>query len=738
MAIENISFKKGLFKKTDKNTKNTKVQIPEQLDKKESKTISNSTKLPLAAYLAAAMMLAGSVATTSCVQQEQETIVDTSELVAVMSQLMKIQNESLELQKQMIEYLKNNKDQNQELINLLNKVYQQNQQISSILTGIAGDVSQIASAVLRISVMMEEANKNDAEFLAKIDKIIEGQQSDNEKLTALIELNAEQNKWLTNILGVVEALKEGNEDLSDTILKFYKDYQTNSDDFKETDKDHTLLMNKIYEALLSSNDISAETLAEIKKIQQSNKTDSEKLDAIINILNQINQNISTISETISKISAQIDELGGKLDANHKETLDVLSTMNNGLGTISGKLDKIVANQETANEYFAEISVKIDKINGNIGQIGSSNITIDQLREMLGPLFNQISGELTIIQGNQISKDELTAILEQYKTDLTKTNGLIENLTSVVKNLNLTSGMSEDLQKVVDAIKEFKEQQGTHNTSELEAYSKIMQEIAKLNNGMEAIAKTANEVGANLAAFKADFSTYGTKMIDYMKDVINGQASSKASMEAYGDMTVEALNKAEQQRAAQIALLQAIVDKETDGNGGGLTQAELEESLSKLNINFPDYSAILAEIKDALGKVITSDDLQNFFIKTQPDLTKTNALIENLTSVLKSKDFTLSGDVSVNVAEVENLLNKINNQIANQQVPSKDQLTTIIELVNQIAQSSQPETTTKATTKSSSETDDFYALINKLSIEAAKAQGKGATYYVDPSMFSLNA
>ena len=152
----------------------------------------------------------------------------------------------------------------------------------------------------------------------------------------------------------------------------------------------------------------------------------------------------------------------------------------------------------------------------------------------------------------------------------------------------------------------------------------------------------------------------------------------------------------------------------------------------MNINIPDYADILQEISDKIGKVITSDDLQNFFIKTQPDLTKTNALIENLTAVLKDKNFTITGDLSV-----ENLLGKVYDLINNQQTPTNDQIKALISLATQIAENTKQQggTTASVKTRTASEMDRLYAAINRLSVEAAKSQGKGATYHTHAGMFT---
>ena len=52
-------------------------------------------------------------------------------------------------------------------------------------------------------------------------------------------------------------------------------------------------------------------------------------------------------------------------------------------------------------------------------------------------------------------------------------------------------------------------------------------------------------------------------------------------------------------------------------------------------------------------------------------------------VLKDKNFTITGDLSVEMTEVENLLGKVYDLINNQQTPTNDQIKALISLATQI-------------------------------------------------------
>lgn len=628
MAIDSISFGKGLFKRANKKeNENKNVQIPEQLSKNDRASLKG-----IAPYLAAALLMTGSLA--SCVQQDTDVTVNTDEMMKLLQEMLKAQNETNKYMQQVMELLQNNNTQNADMIKLLQDIMKQNQEITSILTSIGSDVSQIASAVLKISALMEESNKNDQELLNKIDIIIAGQGSDSDKLQQLIDLNTEQNKWLTNIFGLIETLQGSNSDLADVIKNFYNDYKNDMNDFKNNDKDHTELMNKILNTLLSSNEISSDILAQIKQIQQSGQADSAKLDAIIkllesidqklgkieaavsniegnmtvngeklsdlmqqlindhkegklqdkemmqqmidlmnrsiddnnenngailkflaeisekitngqmdyeegfdkiaDILNQINGNLTDIKAEVAKIAPQIEKLINQSEENHNETLDMLSKLFDKTSSIDNKLTQIEQNQQEGNKTLVDISQKLDEANSSLNQINSKMITIDQLKDMFGPMFNEIIDKLEIIGGNQIDIDQLEEVLAKYQTDLTKTNGLIENLTAVVKDLNLSVDMGPEFQKVIDAINDFKNQEAASAEEQMQAYRDIMEQISKLNNSVDALGATANNISNDLKAHMNNATTFGTKMVDAMEQVIKGQADSKAAMETYAN------------------------------------------------------------------------------------------------------------------------------------------------------------------------------------------------------------
>lgn len=680
MTINKLSFGK-IFNKKEQVEAKKEEQIPSYEANEEKTAIAKLRGAAAAQYLAVLMGIAGAGAMTSCAESDVTVISDNSAITQLIEKLNSSLTDIIDLLQKFMAQV-NSSDQ--ETRALIQKLINQNTEITNILKDVSKDVKDIKTAINDIKSLIIQSNKNDEELINKINIIINGQGSDSEKLQQLIDLNKEQNEWLINISTLIGNLKGENSELSETIKMWFEQYKNDMGEFKNNDKDHTLLMQLIFKSLQESNGISKDILAAIKGIQNSNAADSAKLAQIIDLLAGIDNKLGDILAEIKNIATKLDKMIDQNEQKNDQIVDLLVDVVNNTGNIDAKMNQVIKNQEENNKLVLNINRNTDEIVAQLKNISGNMITLSQLQEMLGPMFGDVIQKLTIIDGDLISKDELAELLEQNKVNLTKTNSLIENLTEVVKNLNIGSGniSSEDLAKIAEAINDFKNLYKTNSEEQMKAYQDIIAEITKLNGGIQAIGITLSELSTNFDAFALNASTFGHAALEELARFREGQTEQTTAMENYFAKAGDYMVQAQQARNEQIALLQALVDKETGGNGG-ITADELREILKELGVNPNDYTALLQEISDKLGNVITSDDLQNYFIKTKPDLTKTNALIETLIDVLKNKSFSVTGDVNLNLTEIETLLSNLYNLVANGKSPSQDQINVLIQLVQKL-------------------------------------------------------
>ena len=145
--------------------------------------------------------------------------------------------------------------------------------------------------------------------------------------------------------------------------------------------------------------------------------------------------------------------------------------------------------------------------------------------------------------------------------------------------------------------------------------------------------------------------------------------NKTTLQVYLDSYTEYLQKAEQARQQQFEILQAILTNMGKGDSG-MTVDELKEII-------PDYTDILNEISDKIGNLVTTADLEAYFENSTVDLTRTNALLETLVSLVSGLD--TSG---VNSSKLNSTLNEILNEVKSKKAPSEDQIQTLIDLVQE--------------------------------------------------------
>lgn len=758
MTIDGINFNK-LPKKNDVNK--TQKEAPKgpsvepEMSEQEKTALEKIRSKALSSYVAALIALGGAPALQSCgdVEQNQVVDIDQAAILDKLDQILKLNQQMLAQMQSQYDILVEMNSDNKELKQLVKDIIAQNKSITTLIQGIGTDVDAINTATLRIVALLENSNANDAEFLAKLDKIINGQATETEKLNQILQANQEQNQTLINIEKLLEAANDSDKNLGDILNQFINDYKqgeatksemiqniidgiikngnvstdilnalndlskkyeagqiTESEmlakitellqsiDSKLGDlqnavnnikaefpdlgakldqliqqhqegklTDHALMsaiLNEIKAANTGDADFKAQLDAILNAINNNQLTTNEAMDKIIDLLGKIESNTAGILEAVNKISGQIAQLDAKWEANQSVVLDGIK---DAIGGIGGKLDQVIANQEKGNETLVEISDKIDKVNANLNQIGDKILTKQDLQEILGDLYDKLADKIT---GSQITVGDLEALLQAYKTDLTRTNALIETLVNLVASLDIDGGNSEALTAIKDAINAFQNQSAGNAADVQDKLQAVLDTLAGMQGSLDALVKIGNDVKANQDKFMASATTYGTKLMDEISKIGSNMLNQDA-LNVYLDSYTEYLQKAEQQRQEQLAVLKAILENMGQGNA-----VDIDDLIAKL----PNYTDILNEIRDAIGNLVTADDLERIFVNTKPDLTRTNALIETLVNLVASMDFTGGGNSSVDLTEVKSLIAEVRDLIKNQQTPSAAQINQIISLL----------------------------------------------------------
>ncbi len=609
----------------------------------------------------------------------EEANANDVEFLAKLDQIINGQADSAD---KLDQILQANKEQNQLLINiekLLDTLKETNQNIYNKVDDIYNSFQDGNTSHSEMLEQILAAIKNNGNISSDILKAINdlskqlanGQITESEMIAKIIELLASIDNKLDGLQEAVDQIKAEFPDLAGKIDEFIKKYQ-------EGELTEHALLSEILEEMKNASagdtEMNAKLDAILNAINQGNLTASEALDQIIDLLGKIEANTSAILEAVNKISGQIAELNANFEGNQDEIMNVLESINNGVGSIDSKLDKVISNQEQNNETTLEISQKLDDMTVQLEQINDKTLTMDQVKEMFGPVYEELKEYLNNIAGNQITVGDLEAVLEAHKTDLTRTNALIETLVNLVANLDM-DGNSDALQEIANAIKDFQNSSNANNEQVIANLKEVLDKLAGMQGSLDAIVETGNTIKDNLDKYMASATTYGNKLFNEIQKIGNNMVD-KTTLQVYADSYTEYLQKAEQQRQEQLAVLQAIFENMGKGDGGSLTIDELKKII-------PDYSDILNEISEKIGKVITSEDLENFFVNTKPDLTRTNALIETLVNLVANLDPSGGGNgSSIDTSTLQSLVDQILTEIKGQNPPTEEQMRELIDLIKQ--------------------------------------------------------
>ena len=440
----------------------------------------------------------------------------------------------------------------------------------------------------------------------------------------------------------------------------------------------------------------------------------------------MNEKMSGVITALGDISTKLDNLYNQNEENRDETYNMLANINDGIGNIDTKMTEIINNQKTGNQISLDILDKMDEAVAQLKQINTKTVTIDQLKEMFGPMFDEIVNKLGNIEGNQVNIDDLIAIAESMKPDLTITNALLETINTTIQNKNFTGEFSDQLDELADIMNKVFAEIERGNKTEAEGLTEILTKLASMDGSLSAIQAAANEINSNFKSYMNQAENYGKKWTEQFEQLINGQVN-KEMFQAYTDLFTEKAEQAEQAQQARIAAVIAAIENISGGNGQGV---DIDELISKL----PNYTDLLTEIKDAIGNLVTKEDLEKYGEDHRVDLTVTNLLLETINTTIQNKNFTVSGGGSVgsgDLAEVISAINKIYDSFANAKLPTSDQIQTLLNYVNEIAANTSPDPANRSALTASTRANnrrELFAKVNEYNRMAAEKAGTQATYY----------
>lgn len=503
-----------------------------------------------------------------------------------------------------------------------------------------------------------KSNINDETMIGKFDSILAkveaGQMTMAEAMSQVIALlkSIESKLDILNeaIKGIGDNILVGNSKLTDLVKNFYNDYKAG----KITQEAY---MNKVLEAMAKSNmndEVMLKKFDEISKLIASGQlTLAEAMTKVIDLLNQIKDNTEAIKVAIQQLAKDFPKFAKEVINNQKESLLDLKDIKNNTTDINNTLNEIKANQKTANDNLIKISNNGDKIIANLEILkeqGSNQLTINQVKEFFGPAFDTFMALGIEIKNGMIKIEDIRDAIEKNKVDLTKTNALIETLTNVVRNMDFgTDAMAQ----VITILNDMKASGTANQEAIMKAFNDALAKLGGIQGSLDALLTTANEINTNFKSFIGAAEGYADKFFTELQNITSGVSKNTTALESYAKQAQEAFLQSQKMQEEQKAILITIAEQMGKGDGN----VDIDAIIAKL----PNYTQILNEIKEEIGKRPSKDDMITAINGAKTDLTKTNALIQTLTDVVKNLDLSGSGG-SADMTEVNRLVGLVLNYL----------------------------------------------------------------------------
>ena len=679
MDIEKISLGKiSRSKRKTETETNKKPEIVETegLTKEEKTALEKIRNKAWIAYAAA--LMGASTAMTSCVNQDQSTVVDFN-----MDEFKKMFQQLIDLQQQILEQIKANGDQNsqenQQIIEQLKKI---NEELNNIFNGIV----DIKEGIVNITNLIKEANSNDDEFLAKIDEIINNQNSDSEKLQQILEENQKQNAWLANIAPYIESIANLSQETANTLKEFYEAY-------KQGEITHSEFMQKLLDAVKENNSISSDILAKIDDLQNAmesgNITEAELLQRIAELLASIDNKMSEVIDKLNEINGNILNISDKMDKNHQETIEKLenigTTIQNGFEINQGQMDELIQLNKEGNNNTTQLLVEMENLKNILNQIkeNDGDLAIQELiikyGDLMGEKFDAVIDKL----GNGVkieNIDDIINAINNAKPDLSKIQEQMGTIIVLLQRAQTSGITSADLQPIVEGLKNLQEsnEQGTAavNTN----LAQILADLAEIKGMLPVLVETTGEILDAVNKYGTASQVSFETLANGMTDLINGQVKPDQVNTMYETLLAN-MNQAQASRNQTVTLLQAILDNQGKGESG-MTQEELADVINN--------STILGDIKDLLSDLnvdrVTNETLNQAITTNKTDLSK---IQEQLGTVIVLLQRTQSGNVTVDTSKLEASIYELVDVVTNQGVTSNtamkdisDKLQALIDKLNE--------------------------------------------------------
>ena len=540
--------------------------------------------------------------------------------------------------------------------------------IKELVSGNSYILTQLVDAMSQNNTLLTDIRNN---MQAGDEAVLEAIISLQNSVDVLSSLVAEQPEYSGQLSAIIDAIETGNKSLSE--LKS--------------------MVDNLFVQLKNNGQIQGDILAKLEEIQNSGKSDSEKLTAMLELLANINskldiiigklvqefENDQAVKNALNTIIALVDAGNAKSDITNQMLEKLLTMMENGVSkddikaiieAISKNGDKIDdvnfflnkiqnQNQEFQQKVLDMVAKYGDAVFKLLETAQGSDAKLDAIAQLLAKIQNQdekfqqkvldmvakygnvVFELLETAQGSDAKLDAIAQLLAKIQNQDEKFQ---KDVLNILDNINIPGGKdyTEVLNKILDAVK--------GNDAKLDA---IAQLLAKIQNQDE---KFQQNILNAINTLGVDISSKLTQILN----VVNTSGETGKAITDLLNKVLEKLDSMDSNRKAEAeAIIDAIANIKVDGGGNGnVDLSSVEKMLSELLELTAKNNGLLESID---GKM----DVINVTIETAKNeiLAKMDKNDANTTAILNAlnefKNISNANDKAI-LEKMDTIINVLNN------------------------------------------------------------------------------
>ena len=422
------------------------------------------------------------------------------------------------------------------------------------------------------------------------------------------------------------------------------------------------------------------------------------------ILNEMRENLTSISEYLSQLDTEIvnnqttleevinsnGELGSQIDQNTLEIRAIREQVANELTTISTRygnlynkfdsyekqfasyLENYVASTQAAHTGIVSLQQSVSEVKENLTETrntiinmleeleGKENQTQDQLNQQIQSVKNHISETNTLIQNAeknvQTTLEEMEAASDEKHEEMLDTLAkmeydlgqmLEEEMTALDESI---SSMNESLSnQIADSATEMKEQMQS-------ALTDVQQEFANVNNRLNSSEEKFAEF---CETYKADVEESGIKLDNIQTSITEAKAQLSAAKQELAD-TLTQMESNDVLRQEELNQKLDSVQKSVEAVQTQITEigGSIQDTLADMKAeNQAEHAQIIAALEELEQDILTAAEESTLAIRQD---------ITNLQGVVESESAEIQNNLDSSVTGLKDQMSDIHGQIASTQ------------------------------------------------------------------------